>query len=126
MADLTSALPKERSSYFVQVQCQDKGLAERLYRPTTLSQDNPNPTPSDIMIRSERQTFRRLPRTGAIVFTVKTSISTLEELPVQDLQNLAKEIRSWPYSVGAYKGRDVWGPKVLEFCDKIQQHRKKV
>lgn len=102
------------------------GLAESLYRPTALSEDNPNPTPSDIVVRSERQTFRRLPRTGAIVFTVKTSISALDELPVQDLQNLTKDIRSWPDAVGAYKGRHVWGLKVLEFCDKIQQHHRKV
>ncbi|PWY84176.1 hypothetical protein BO83DRAFT_352503 [Aspergillus eucalypticola CBS 122712] len=118
LARLTPASPMERSNYFVEVKRPDEDLFEILYRPTSLSEENPDPTPQDIVIRRERQTFRRLPRTGALVFGVKTILTTLDELPMQELQNLAKEIRSWPEYVGEYKGREVWGPKALEYCEK--------
>ncbi|KAL3482022.1 hypothetical protein BJX99DRAFT_218016 [Aspergillus californicus] len=115
---LTPNSPMERSNYFVEVKRPDEDLFETLYRPTTLSEDNPNPSPKDIVVRRERQTFRRLPRTGAIVFGVKTFLTTLEELPMQELQNLAREVKSWPEHVGEYKGREIWGAKALEFCEK--------
>ncbi|GLB12895.1 hypothetical protein AtubIFM61612_000284 [Aspergillus tubingensis] len=118
LARLTPASPMERSNYFVEVKRPDEDLFEILYRPTSLSEENPDPTPQDIVIRRERQTFRRLPRTGALVFGVKTILTTLDELPMQELQNLAKEIKSWPEYVGEYKGREVWGPKALEYCEK--------
>jgi hypothetical protein len=56
-----------------------------------------------------------LPKTGTILFGVKTYLTTLDQLPMQELENLAKEMRSWPEYVGEYKGKDVWGAKVLEF-----------
>ncbi|EAW07303.1 heme-dependent oxidative N-demethylase family protein [Aspergillus clavatus NRRL 1] len=118
LARLTPASPMERSNYFVEVKRPNETLFEILYRPTTLSEENPSPAPEDIVIRRERQTFRRLPRTGTIVFGVKTFLTTLDELPMQELRNLAKETRSWPDVIGEYKGREVWGPKVLEFCER--------
>jgi hypothetical protein len=111
----------ERSNYFVEVKRPDENLFEILYRPTTLSEDNPDPSPQDIVVRRERQTFRRLPRTGAIVFGVKTFLTTLDELPMQELENLAREVKSWPEHVGEYKGREIWGAKALEFCEKRRQ-----
>ncbi|KAF7593851.1 hypothetical protein BBP40_010786 [Aspergillus hancockii] len=122
---LTSSSPMERSNYFVEVKRPDEDLFETLYRPTTLLEDNPNPSPEDIVIRRERQTFRRLPRTGTLVFGVKTFLTTLDELPMQELQNLAKEVKSWPDYVGEYKGREVWGAKALEFCEKRTQQEAK-
>ncbi|KAL4871309.1 hypothetical protein BDV12DRAFT_164582 [Aspergillus spectabilis] len=115
---LTPNSPMERSNYFVEVKRPDEDLFETLYRPTTLSEDNPDPSPKDIVVRRERQTFRRLPHTGAIVFGVKTFLTTLEELPMQELENLAREVKSWPEHVGEYKGREIWGAKALEFCEK--------
>ncbi|KAJ5146851.1 hypothetical protein N7526_000203 [Penicillium atrosanguineum] len=73
------------------------------------------PIPDQIIIRRERQTFRRLPRTGAILFGVKTFLTPLDELPMQELENLAKEMETWPENVGEYKGKNVWGAKVKEF-----------
>lgn len=114
----------ERSNYFVEVKRPDENLFEILYRPTTLSEDNPDPSPQDLVIRRERQTFRRLPRTGAIVFGVKTFLTTLDELPLQELENLTREVKSWPEHVGEYKGVQDWGAKALEFCEKrLQEER---
>ncbi|CAG8199253.1 unnamed protein product [Penicillium nalgiovense] len=116
LARLTPTSPMERSNYFVEVKGPNESLTEILYRPNSLCEKElSSPLPSDILIRRERQTFRRLPRTGAIVFGVKTYLTPLDELPMAELVNLAKEMRSWPDYVGEYKGRDVWGAKVLEY-----------
>ncbi|KAJ5091196.1 hypothetical protein NUU61_006066 [Penicillium alfredii] len=117
LARLTPTSPMERSNYFIEIKRPNENLFEILYRPNTLCEkDLDNPSPQEIIIRRERQTFRRLPRTGAIVFGVKTYLTPLDELPMQELENLAKEMKSWPDYVGEYKGRNVWGRKVLEYC----------
>ena len=106
----------ERSNYFIEVKRPSEELLETLYRPNGLVDESMDPSPRDIIIRRERQTFQRLPRSNTIVFGVKTSLTTLDELPVRELRNLEKEIKSWPDSVGEYKGTPVWGAKALEFC----------
>lgn len=106
----------ERSNYFIEVKRPNETLSDILYRPGPLCEKEHNsPSPQEIIIRRERQTFRRLPRTGAIVFGVKTYLTTIDQLPLQELENLVTEMRSWPDHVGQYKGRDVWGANVLEF-----------
>lgn len=106
----------ERSNYFVEVKRPDENLSEILYRPNALCEKElSNPSPEEVIIRRERQTFRRLPRTGAIVFGVKTYLTPLNQLSMQELENFATEIKSWPEYVGKYKGKDVWGAKVLEY-----------
>ncbi|KAJ5551927.1 hypothetical protein N7535_000131 [Penicillium sp. DV-2018c] len=113
---LTPATPMERSNYFVEIKAPNETLTDILYRPNSLCEEElSNPLPSEILIRRERQTFRRLPRTGAIVFGVKTYLTPLDKLPSDELGNLAREMGSWPDFVGEYKGRDVWGATVLEY-----------
>lgn len=109
----------ERSNYFVEIKRPDENLVEILYRPGSLCEKElSNPLPEEIIIRRERQTFRRLPRTGAIVFGVKTYLTTLDQLPMQELENLVTEMKSWPEHVSEYKGKNVWSGKVLEFYNK--------
>lgn len=116
LARLTPDSPMERSNYFVEVKRPNENLFDILYRPDSLCEKEiSNPSPEEIIIRRERQTFRRLPRTGAIVFGVKTFLTTLDQLPMQELENLAKEMETWPEKVGEYKGKNVWGAKVKEF-----------
>ena len=64
---------------------------------------------AEIIVRDERQTFRRLPRTKAVVFTIKTSIKRLVDLDDAQLLAFAKEIRSWLPEFAEYKGRQHWG-----------------
>lgn len=116
LARLTPNSPMERSNYFVEVKSPEENLTDILYRPHALCEKElSDPSPSQILIRRERQTFRRLPRTGALVFGVKTYLTPLDELPMAELANLAKEMKTWPEYVSEYKGRDVWGAKVLEY-----------
>lgn len=63
----------------------------------------PQPTTSVsyIRFRTERQSLRRLPRTGAIVFTIRTYLFPIEELAKEPgvPGRMASAIRSWPEDV---------------------------
>ncbi|KAE8554096.1 hypothetical protein EYB25_002634 [Talaromyces marneffei] len=113
---LTPESPMERSNYFLETKEPDEDLGDTLFRPLGLNEDQPGLSIEDILLRQERQTFRRLPRTGALIFSVKTTLNTFDELPVEQLQALATEIRSWPEDMAKYKGRDIWGQRVLDYC----------
>jgi dimethylamine monooxygenase subunit A len=61
----------------------------------------------ELWFRVERQTLRRLPRTGAIVFTIRTYVTALERLLDEHLDlgaALAATLASVPDEVIAYKG----------------------
>ena len=113
---LTPESPMERSNYFLETKEPDEDLGDTLFRPMALNEDQPGLSIDNILLRQERQTFRRLPRTGALIFSVKTTLNTFDELPVEQLQALATEIRSWPEDMAKYKGRDIWGQRVLDYC----------
>ena len=65
---------------------------------TELFQDCPEPVPSydplssDLMIRRERQTFTRLEKTDAVLFTVRTYMQPLVEWGVADAARVAKPL----------------------------------
>ncbi|KAK7614694.1 Alg9-like mannosyltransferase family-domain-containing protein [Phyllosticta paracitricarpa] len=70
--------------------------------------------------RSERQSLRRLPRSGGVVFTIRTYFH-----PITDIANepyvpgrLASAIRSWDQTTQIYKGRDRYEKVLLEYLDK--------
>lgn len=75
----------------------------------------------DVRVRHERQTLRRLPRSKAILFTVRTYL-----LPVVDLQdepesvrNLYDSIKAMPQDMAAYKGWPIWGDAVSRWCEEV-------
>lgn len=76
-------------------------------------------SPSTLRLRSERQTLRRLPRTGAIVFGIRTYQFKVEELAQERgvAARLASAVRSWPEDVAFYKGRRRYRDVLLEFLD---------
>ncbi|CCF41519.1 hypothetical protein CH063_11769 [Colletotrichum higginsianum] len=76
--------------------------------------------------RSERQSLRRLPRTGAIVFTIRTYFHPVTELVAEDYVpgRLASAIRSWDETVANYKGREKYETVLLEYLDR--EHQKQV
>lgn len=78
--------------------------------------------PSTLRLRSERQTLRRLPRTGAIVFGIRTYLFKMEELARERgvADRLASAIRSWPNDVGVYKGRKMYADVLLKYLDSMR------
>lgn len=86
------------------------------------------PTAETLRMRSERQTLRRLPISGAVVFTIRTYMTAIEELGREKgvPGRLASSMRSWPVEVGEYKGKErgEWYETVLAYMDEC--HRQQV
>ncbi|KIK54329.1 hypothetical protein GYMLUDRAFT_88154 [Collybiopsis luxurians FD-317 M1] len=76
--------------------------------------------PENLRLRSERQTLRRLPLSGAIVFGIRTYIFPLEDLVKEPgvPARMASAIRSWPADVRQYKGSKLYEGIALEYLDK--------
>lgn len=70
--------------------------------------------------RSERQSLRRLPRSGGVVFTIRTYFVPITEIAEEPFVpgRLASAVRSWGEDVSNYKGRDKYGKVLLEYLDK--------
>lgn len=116
LTKLTPTNQMERSSFFVQVTEPGQTLSDILCQLEPMAGIRPR-FPSDIIFRQERQVFRRLPNSGAVLFSVKTRLIQLTELTAPELRNFAVEARSWPEETARYKGISDWGPCALQFCD---------
>jgi alpha-1,2-mannosyltransferase len=75
--------------------------------------------------RSERQSLRRLPRSGAVVFTIRTYFEPITEIVKEPYVpgRLASAIRSWGDDVSLYKGRERYGEVLLEYLDRNHQEQ---
>lgn len=118
-----------RNNYFIQV---DDDLA---WSWSIGSEDSPaiswntaekNRAVEHHFFRSERQSLRRLPKTGAVLFTIRTYFHPITEIAQEDYVpgRLASGIRSWGSDVRQYKGAEKYGDVLLEYLDK--EHQKQV
>lgn len=73
----------------------------------------------DIRIRHERQTLRRLPKTGAILFTVRTYLLPVVELSdePESIRELLGAVREMHPEMARYKGKQIWGSVVEQWCE---------
>lgn len=76
--------------------------------------------------RSERQSLRRLPRSGGVVFTIRTYFHPIIEIANQPYVpgRLASAVRSWGDDVAKYKGRAMYQDVLLKYLD--EKHREQV
>jgi alpha-1,2-mannosyltransferase len=77
------------------------------------------------MFRSERQSLRRLPRSGGVVFTIRTYFHPITEICEEPYVpgRLASAIRSWGDDVSKYKGKERYGEVLLEYLDKKHEEQ---
>jgi hypothetical protein len=75
--------------------------------------------PKRLMVRRERQTFMRLANTGAVLFTVRTYMTPLVELGVEELKALKSQVMGWEEEIRVYKGWGIWGEPLLRRCDEV-------
>lgn len=75
--------------------------------------------------RSERQSLRRLPRSGAVVFTIRTYFEPVAEIAKEPYVpgRLASAIRSWGDDVSRYKGKEKYEEVLLEYLDKRHEEQ---
>ncbi|KAH7361370.1 hypothetical protein BKA66DRAFT_425712 [Pyrenochaeta sp. MPI-SDFR-AT-0127] len=72
------------------------------------------PPLSDCFLRVEHQTLTALPRSKAIIFTVRSYMTPLTQILSEgDGNDLADAIESMPEGLGNYKMRQYWGSKIL-------------
>jgi hypothetical protein len=113
-----------RNNYFLQV---DDELA---WSPSIGSEDSTDGTISwntaeknraieHHFFRSERQTLRRLPKSGGVVFTIRTYFHPITEVAQEDYVpgRLASAVRSWGDDVSRYKGKEKYQDVLLEYLD---------
>ncbi len=75
--------------------------------------------------RSERQSLRRLPRSGGVVFTIRTYFLPVTEIAKEEYVpgRLAEAVRSWGDDVAKYKGRERYGEVLLEYLDRKHEEQ---
>ena len=69
-----------------------------------------------LFVRCERQTLRRLPRTGAIVFTIGVHVLALGELSTANVERLASAVRTIPANEAERRGARFWAPQLQAFA----------
>ncbi|KAI0871703.1 hypothetical protein GGS24DRAFT_492025 [Hypoxylon argillaceum] len=73
-----------------------------------------DPSLDECFLRVEHQTLTKLPRTSAVIFTVRSYMTPLHQVKAEgDGKALAQAIESMPEGLGHYKMRQFWGSKVL-------------
>ncbi|KAK3934520.1 hypothetical protein QBC46DRAFT_399535 [Diplogelasinospora grovesii] len=77
--------------------------------------------------RSERQTLWRLPKTGGVVFTIRTYFHPITEVAEEEYVpgRLASAVRSWGDDVSRYKGKERYQEVLLEYLDKKHEEQVK-
>ena len=78
-----------------------------------------------VYMRCERQTLRRLPDTGWILFTIKTyldKVSKLHKHP-KEVQNLSSLLRSAPTSLLSYKNINHFLEPLLVYLDELADQK---
>lgn len=77
----------------------------------------------DVVMRTERQTLRKLPKSGAVLFTIHTHLVPIEVMAKEPgiPGRLAYAMRHWPDDVAWYKAATLYRDVVLPFLDKAHQ-----
>ncbi|RKL25541.1 hypothetical protein BFJ68_g178 [Fusarium oxysporum] len=84
-------------------------------------------TINDLYFRSERQSLRRLPRSKALLFTVRTyfePITTIAQEPHVP-GRLAEAIENWDEAASKYKGKHHWADILLPYLHEQDDLQKK-
>lgn len=80
---------------------------------------------SKVFLRVERQTLTRLPKTGAVLFSIRTYLTPLAQLRKEScIDELVPAIEALPEDMAHYKRRKAWAQAVkdyLSYPDNVQR-----
>ena len=77
-----------------------------------------------LFVRCERQTLRRLPETGAIVFTIGVYVEPVGNLPAQSVRWLADAVRAIPAGERERRGIGAYLPALIGYAENIEAERR--
>ncbi|OJZ88535.1 glycosyltransferase family 22 protein [Aspergillus luchuensis CBS 106.47] len=120
--------PVLRNNYFIQVDDSlpwSHSIGSEDAREVSWSTAQKNKAIENHWFRSERQSLRRLPRSGGVVFTIRTYFEPITKIVEEEYVpgRLASAVRSWGDDVAVYKGRERYGDVLLEFLDRKHQEQ---
>ncbi|GEQ68891.1 hypothetical protein JCM33374_g2560 [Metschnikowia sp. JCM 33374] len=127
---LTCEKPVVRNNYFIQT---DNGLGWS----TSIGDENsdvvgwytadPAVTPEQLYYRSERQSLRRLPKSGAVIFTIRTYFCSMTEICNEPYipRRLLNGIESWTDDVREYRGYDKFKDALLPYLEEKAKEQEK-
>lgn len=83
--------------------------------------ESENLTIDGMFLRVERQTLRRLPRSRALLFGIRTYVTPIRKVTADKevARVLKAQIESYPEDVAGYKNKHVWKRAVMEHLDGI-------
>lgn len=76
---------------------------------------------NQVHYRSERQVLTKLPKSGAIVFTIRTYLLPLAQIKSEGKEvcdRLIGAIKGFPKDIAHYKRSDEWGEAVIQYLSK--------
>ncbi|KAM0756363.1 hypothetical protein T439DRAFT_27473 [Meredithblackwellia eburnea MCA 4105] len=75
---------------------------------------------TDVWFRTERQTLRRMPKTGCILFTIRSYLDPVSSMVHEPgvPGRMASALKHWPDSIKAYKGADKYLDALLPYLEK--------
>ncbi len=72
-------------------------------------------SPAEHHLRVERETLRRFPDTGCILFTIHTHLTPLVDLPADSATALASALDAIPTGIAEYKQLDETGAAIANW-----------
>lgn len=75
--------------------------------------------------RSERQVLTKLPKSGAVIFTIRTYLQPFSEIKAEGqevCERLAGAIKGFPKDISDYKRAGEWGPAVIQYLEQTNEN----
>ncbi len=117
MASLRADAIYGRCNWFIAPTPQHRWLADR--PPTeAFAHVTPDNAGETLFVRSERQTLRRLPETGAIVFAIGIYVAPLGSLAPAHVAMLARAVQTLLNGEGDRRGAAAYADSVIAFAER--------
>lgn len=115
MAKLKPGAIYGRANWFIAATDERRWVAEPPER--AFAHVTPENAGETLFVRSERQTLRRLPETGAILFTIGVYVAPLGTLSLTNIYRLADATRSLLHGEGERRGTGAYARALIGYAD---------
>ena len=116
MAKLKAGAIYGRCNWFIAATGERRWVAQPPAQ--AFSHVTPDNAGETLFVRSERQTLRRLPETGAILFTIGIYVSPLGELSRDNVERLAGAMRTLLDGEGDRRGAGAYAEALVAYAEK--------